>query len=156
MRRKTFSGVLLSVSSEEFDKAVIAQGLHLYPFRTESLNLAAPMVLRKRESRTPPPYMREEVTTSCCFLSFLFLNHSNQSASEFHLLSDSIDASNRFVRPTVRNPLMLVTAWSHSAQTTARTESFGVIARGRRLARILLELLHAVNGSAGIYWSHCS
>ena len=32
-------------------KVVIAQGFHLFPFRTEKLNLATPMVLRKRESR---------------------------------------------------------------------------------------------------------
>ena len=35
-------------------KAVIARGIHLYPFRTEKLSHAAPMVLRKRESRSPP------------------------------------------------------------------------------------------------------
>ena len=29
-------------------------GLHLFPFRTEKLNPSAPMVLRKRESRSPP------------------------------------------------------------------------------------------------------
>ena len=33
------------------NKAAIARGLHLYPFRTEKLNPAAPMVLRKWESR---------------------------------------------------------------------------------------------------------
>ena len=43
---------------QENVKAVIARGLHLYPFRTEKLNLVASMVLRKRESRTPPPYRR--------------------------------------------------------------------------------------------------
>ena len=32
-------------------QVTIAQGLHLFPFRTEKLNLVAPMVLRKRESR---------------------------------------------------------------------------------------------------------
>ena len=32
-------------------QVTIAQGLHLFPFRTEKLNLATPMVLRKRESR---------------------------------------------------------------------------------------------------------
>ena len=37
-------------------KAVIAQGLHLLPFRTEKLNLVTPMVLPKRESRKRPPY----------------------------------------------------------------------------------------------------
>ena len=36
-------------------KVVIASGLHLYPYRTEKLNLITPMVLRKRESREPPP-----------------------------------------------------------------------------------------------------
>ena len=32
-------------------KVMTAQGLHLFPSRTEKLNLATPMVLRKRESR---------------------------------------------------------------------------------------------------------
>ena len=32
-------------------KAAIARGFHLFPFRTEKLNPAAPMVLRKWESR---------------------------------------------------------------------------------------------------------
>ena len=32
-------------------KVVIARGLHLFPFRTEKLNPATPMVLRKWESR---------------------------------------------------------------------------------------------------------
>ena len=36
-------------------KAAIARGIHLFPFRTEKLNPAAPMVLRKWESRQPPP-----------------------------------------------------------------------------------------------------
>ena len=34
-----------------FFQVTIAQGLHLFPFRTEKLNPAAPMVLRKWESR---------------------------------------------------------------------------------------------------------
>ena len=36
-------------------KAATARGLHLFPFRTEKLNPGAPMILRKRESRSPPP-----------------------------------------------------------------------------------------------------
>ena len=32
-------------------KVVIARGFHLFPFRTEKLNPATPMVLRKWESR---------------------------------------------------------------------------------------------------------
>ncbi len=36
-------------------KAATAGGLHLFPFRTEKLNPRAPMILRKRESRSPPP-----------------------------------------------------------------------------------------------------
>ena len=35
---------------------VIASGFHLFPFRTEKLSPTAPMVLRKRESRSPPPF----------------------------------------------------------------------------------------------------
>ena len=48
-------------------KAVIAQGLHLLPFRTEKLNLATPMVLPTRESRKRPPYKRVKFLT---WLSF--------------------------------------------------------------------------------------
>ena len=36
-------------------KAATARGSHLFPSRTEKLNPGAPMVLRKRESRSPPP-----------------------------------------------------------------------------------------------------
>ena len=39
---------------------VIASGFHLFPFRTEKLSPTAPMVLRKRESRSPPSYFQEE------------------------------------------------------------------------------------------------
>ena len=37
--------------TENETKVVIARGLHLFPFRTEKLNPATPMVLRKRKSR---------------------------------------------------------------------------------------------------------
>ena len=37
--------------TENKTQAAIARGFHLFPFRTEKLNPAAPMVLRKRESR---------------------------------------------------------------------------------------------------------
>ena len=40
-------------------KAAKAPRIHLFPFRTEKLSSAAPMVLRKRESRQPPPYQRQ-------------------------------------------------------------------------------------------------
>ena len=38
-------------NSEQVTKAVTARGIHLFPFRTEKLNPATPMVLRKWESR---------------------------------------------------------------------------------------------------------
>ena len=38
------------------DTVAIAAGSHLFPFRTEKLSPCTPMVLRKRESRSPPPY----------------------------------------------------------------------------------------------------
>ena len=38
-------------SSEQVTKAVTARGIHLFPFRTEKLSPATPMVLRKWESR---------------------------------------------------------------------------------------------------------
>ena len=37
---------------------VIALVFHLFPFRTEKLSPTAPMVLRKRESRSPPPFFK--------------------------------------------------------------------------------------------------
>ena len=44
-------------------KAATAGGLHLFPFRTEKLNPRAPMILRKRESRSPPPPRAPESNT---------------------------------------------------------------------------------------------
>ena len=52
-------------------KVVIAWGFHLFPFRTEKLNLTAPMVLRKWESRSPPPI--QESLDSVMSRGFLFL-----------------------------------------------------------------------------------
>ena len=37
---------------------VIALVFHLFPFRTEKLSPTAPMVLRKRESRSPPSFFK--------------------------------------------------------------------------------------------------
>ena len=45
-------------------KAATAGGLHLFPFRTEKLNPRAPMILRKRESRSPPPPRAPESNSS--------------------------------------------------------------------------------------------
>ena len=45
-------------------KAATAGGLHLFPFRTEKLNPRAPMILRKRESRSPPPPRAPESDSS--------------------------------------------------------------------------------------------
>ena len=42
-------------------KAAMASGIHLFPFRTEKLSLTAPMVLRKWESRPPPPWAGREI-----------------------------------------------------------------------------------------------
>ena len=48
-------------------KAVIAQGLHLLPFRTEKLNLATPMVLPTRESRKRPPFKEDSTLVESSF-----------------------------------------------------------------------------------------
>ena len=45
-----YSMWIVNLCIEEI-QVTIAQGLHLFPFRTEKLNLVTPMVLRKRESR---------------------------------------------------------------------------------------------------------
>ena len=34
-----------------------SRGAHLFPFRTQKLSPLAPMVLRKRESRSPPVFL---------------------------------------------------------------------------------------------------
>ena len=54
----------------------IARGLHLFPFRTEKLNLVAPMVLRKRESRSPPP--SEESLTDTIRGAFSFFGRMGE------------------------------------------------------------------------------
>ena len=42
-----------------------SRGAHLFPFRTQKLSPLAPMVLRERESRSPPVFIFEPL-----FLSF--------------------------------------------------------------------------------------
>ena len=55
-----------------YDKAVIAQGLHLLPFRTEKLNLVTSMVLLTRESRKPPPYKTRTAIVRVFFIVISF------------------------------------------------------------------------------------
>ena len=64
------------LQKKQYRKAVIAQGLHLLPFRTEKLNLVTPMVLRKRESRKLPPYTRtrEAISRVLFYLMTSFLS----------------------------------------------------------------------------------
>ena len=45
-------------------QAAIARRLHLFPSRTEQLSSAAPMVLRQRESRSPPSWGSPSVPQS--------------------------------------------------------------------------------------------
>ena len=47
----TLSHASLGETEKTKIKVVIARGFHLFPFRTEKLNPATPMVLRKWESR---------------------------------------------------------------------------------------------------------
>ena len=50
--RHTENGAAVKGAAKPKDtKVAIAQGLHLFPFRTEKLNLATPMILRKLKSR---------------------------------------------------------------------------------------------------------
>ena len=64
-------------------KVVIASGLHLYPYRTEKLNLITPMVLRKRESRSPPSYFQVEALPAR-LLGGLFVSLYRVNAALFH------------------------------------------------------------------------
>ena len=66
-----------------YDKAVIAQGLHLSPFRTEKLNRVTSMVLVVRESRKPPPYRDSDSYSPglfFCFYSSIFSCKNFKSA----------------------------------------------------------------------------
>ena len=50
-------------------QVAIASGLHLFPSRTEKLNLTTPMVLRKWESRQPPLRKERNESFSLFFCS---------------------------------------------------------------------------------------
>ena len=61
---------------------VIASGFHLFPFRTEKLSPTAPMVLRKRESRSPPSYFQVEALPAR-LLGGLFVSLYRDNAALF-------------------------------------------------------------------------
>ena len=61
---------------------VIASGFHLFPFRTEKLSPTAPMVLRKRESRSPPSYFQVEALPAI-LLGGLFVSLYRGNAALF-------------------------------------------------------------------------
>ena len=61
---------------------VIASGFHLFPFRTEKLSPTAPMVLRKRESRSPPSYFQVEALPAR-LLGGLFVSLYHVNAASF-------------------------------------------------------------------------
>ena len=61
---------------------VIASGFHLFPFRTEKLSPTAPMVLRKRESRSPPSYFQVEALPAI-LLGGLFVSLYRVNAALF-------------------------------------------------------------------------
>ena len=50
-------------------------GDHLFPFRTEKLSPTAPMVLRKRESRSPPTLFSQPLSVSQLREAFLLSQH---------------------------------------------------------------------------------
>ena len=57
-------------------------GDHLFPFRTEKLSPTAPMVLRKRESRSPPSYFQVEALPAI-LLGGLFVSLYHDNAALF-------------------------------------------------------------------------
>ena len=63
---------------------VIASGFHLFPFRTEKLSPTAPMVLRKRESRSPPSYFQVEALPAR-LLEGLFVSLYRVNAALFRI-----------------------------------------------------------------------
>ena len=65
---------------------VIASGFHLFPFRTEKLSPTAPMVLRKRESRSPPSF--QKALSTMCWESLFFI-WSSVAVQMSWIISDS-------------------------------------------------------------------
>ena len=68
---------------------VIASGFHLFPFRTEKLSPTAPMVLRKRESRSPPSYFQVEALLAR-LLGGLFVSLYRVNAALFRRVGDAL------------------------------------------------------------------
>ena len=68
---------------------VIASGFHLFPFRTEKLSPTAPMVLRKRESRSPPSYFQVEALPAR-LLGGLFVSLYRVNAALFRRVCDAL------------------------------------------------------------------
>ena len=68
---------------------VIASGFHLFPFRTEKLSPTAPMVLRKRESRSPPSYFQVEALLAR-LLGGLFVSFCRVNAALFRRVGGAL------------------------------------------------------------------
>ena len=73
---------------------VIASGFHLFPFRTEKLSPTAPMVLRKRESRSPPSYFQVEALPAR-LLGGLFVSLYHDDAALFRRVFGAFPSRSR-------------------------------------------------------------
>ena len=88
---------------------VIASGFHLFPFRTEKLSPTAPMVLRKRESRSPPSYFQVEALPAR-LLGGLFVSLYWVNAALFRRVCDALCFGRLVVGPSRRAALRVAAA----------------------------------------------
>ena len=86
---------------------VIASGFHLFPFRTEKLSPTAPMVLRKRESRSPPSYFQVEALPAR-LLGGLFVSLYRGNAALFRRVGGALPL--RLQRCFVASAMLFVLA----------------------------------------------
>ena len=103
---------------------VIASGFHLFPFRTEKLSPTAPMVLRKRESRSPPSYFQVEALP-VRLLGGLFVSLYHDDAALFRRVGGALPL--RSQRCYAASAMLFVLAvWAWGASRCAALRFVGV------------------------------
>ena len=103
---------------------VIASGFHLFPFRTEKLSPTAPMVLRKRESRSPPSYFQVEALPAR-LLGGLFVSLYHDDAALFRRVGGALPL--RSQRCYAASAMLFVLAvWAWGASRCAALRFVGV------------------------------
>ena len=113
---------------------VIALWFHLFPFRTEQLSTVAPMVLRKRESRSPPFFRapRQKCFGALCFIAppSSSVRKAGRASGKFGVSHDGERWGKTFAERYVGIPRRLCSGhWSWSLTFQG---SLGYVGRGCR------------------------